>query len=180
MPNAKGGKKFKKGKKQTFHQKALIYKDPKEDQEYGKIIRAVGNGRFEIQCFDGKTRMGIIAGNMRKRVWINKDDIILFSKWEFTTDDDKCSIIHKYDTDEARRLQKEGEFPDTINLDEENEFGNDDNFQFDYGANSGDSSSDEEKDDEEKGEDNKWWTKNADKKGDLDVWESEKIDLDDI
>ena len=76
MPNAKGGKKFKKGKKQTFHQKALIYKDPKEDQEYGKVIRAMGNGRFEIQCFDGKVRMGIIAGNMRKRVWVNKDDII--------------------------------------------------------------------------------------------------------
>ena len=121
MPNAKGGKKFKKGKKQSFHQKALIYKDPKEDQEYGKIVRAMGNGRFEVQCFDGKTRMGIIAGNMRKRVWINKDDIILFSKWGFTTDDDKCSIIHKYDIDESRKLQKEGEFPDIINLDEENE-----------------------------------------------------------
>ena len=55
MPNAKGGKKFKKGKKQTFHQKALIYKDPKEEKEHGKVIRAMGNGRFEIQCFDGKT-----------------------------------------------------------------------------------------------------------------------------
>ena len=146
MPNAKGGKKFKKGKKQTFHQKALIYKDPKEDQEYGKVIRAMGNGRFEIQCFDGKIRTGIVAGNMRKRVWVNKDDIILFSKWEFTTDDDKCSIVHKYDIDESRKLQKEGEFPDSINLEEDNEFNKDDNnFQFDY-----DSSEEEE---EEKKED---------------------------
>jgi len=178
MPNAKGGKKFKKGKKQTFHQKALIYKDPKEDQEYGKVIRAMGNGRFEIQCFDGKTRMGIVAGNMRKRVWVNKDDIILFSKWEFTTDDDKCSIVHKYDIDESRKLQKEGEFPDTINLDEENEFGDDDNFQFDYDA--VDSSSDEETNDKKK-EDNKWWSKDdKNKEDDLDVWNSEKIDLDDI
>ena len=30
---------------------------------------------------------------------------------------DYLGIIHKYDTDEARRLQKEREFPDTINLD---------------------------------------------------------------
>tara|TARA_B100001115_G_C15727707_1_gene354251 strand:- start:267 stop:857 length:591 start_codon:yes stop_codon:yes gene_type:complete len=172
MPNAKGGKKFKRGKKNTSFEKKLIYKDPKEDQEYGKVIRAMGNGRFEIQCFDGKTRMGIVAGNMRKRVWVNKDDIILFSKWEFTTDDDKCSIVHKYDIDESRKLQKEGEFPDTINLDEENEFGNDDNFQFDYGDNSGDNSSDEEKDDEEKTEDNKWWTKseNNNNKDIEDVW----------
>ena len=170
MPNAKGGKKFKRGKKNTSFEKKLIYKDPKEDQEYGKVVREMGNGRFEIQCFDGKTRMGIIAGNMRKRVWVNKDDIILFSKWEFTTDDDKCSIVHKYDIDESRKLQKEGEFPDIINLDEENEFLDDDNFQFDYGDADG-SSSDEENDDEEKRENNKWWSKSDNKDKNVeDVW----------
>ena len=158
MPNAKGGKKFKRGKKNTSFEKKLIYKDPKEDQEYGKVVRAMGNGRFEIQCFDGKTRMGIVAGNMRKRVWVNKDDIILFSKWEFTTDDDKCSIVHKYDIDESRKLQKEGEFPDTINLDEENEFGDDDdNFQFDCDSGS------ESDEDNEKEEVSPWWSKDDDK-----------------
>ena len=134
MPNAKGGKKFKKGKKQSFNDKKLIYKDPKEDQEYGKVIRAMGNGRFEIECFDGKNRMGIIAGNMRKRVWVNKDDIILFSKWEFTTDDDKCSIIHKYDEDEVKKLERENQFPANMRLDKENEFLDygDDEITFDY------------------------------------------------
>lgn len=192
MPNAKGGKKFKKGKKQTFHQKALIYKDPKEDQEYGKVIRAMGNGRFEVQCFDGKVRMGIIAGNMRKRVWVNKDDIILFSKWEFTTEDDKCSIIHKYDIDEARRLQKEGEFPDTINLDEENDFNTDDNFEFNYDSGSDDSGdSDKEKEDV-----SPWWASQEGDKTDKsidNIWDQKKetvvtrhhegvtvIDIDDI
>ena len=156
MPNAKGGKKFKRGKKNTSFEKKMIYKDPKEDQEYGKVIRAQGNGRFEIQGFDGKTRMGIIAGNMRKRVWINKDDIILFNRWEFTTDDDKCSIIHKYDIDESRKLQKEGEFPDSINLEEENEFNNDDNnFQFDYGSSDNISEEEDDEEDEEKEEDTK-------------------------
>lgn len=125
MPNAKGGKKFKRGKK-TIHETKLIYKDPKEDQEYGKIIKPMGNGRFEVECFDGKNRVGIIAGNMRKRVWINKDDIILFSKWDFSTDDEKCSIIHKYNIDEVKRLQRENEFPSTIRLEEDNDF-------FDYG-----------------------------------------------
>lgn len=201
MPNAKGGKKFKKGKKQTFHQKALIYKDPKEDQEYGKIVRAMGNGRFEIQCFDGKTRMGIIAGNMRKRVWVNKDDIILFSKWEFTTDDDKCSIIHKYDIDESRKLQKEGEFPDTINLDEENEFNTDDNnFEFNYDSGSSseeDNEAEEEKEEKDKEEEvSPWWNKDKDGKTDKcidNIWDQKKeiletrnhrgitvIDIDDI
>jgi translation initiation factor 1A len=159
MPNKKGGKKFKKGKKQSFHSKAMIYKDPKEDQEYGKVIRAMGNGRFEIQCFDGKNRMGILAGNMRKKVWVNKDDIILFSKWEFTTEDDKCSIIHKYDRDESRKLQRDGEFPDFITLDEENDFTTEDMIQFDYGNDKEPSSSEEEEEEKE---------------------EEEEIDLDDI
>ena len=180
MPNAKGGKKFKKGKKQTFHEKALIYKDPKEDQEYGKVMRAMGNGRFEVQCFDGKTRTGILAGNMRKRVWVNKDDIILFSKWEFTTDDDKCSIIHKYDIDESKRLQREGEFPDTVNLDEENMFVDDNSFTFNYGGGS-DSSDEDDTNGEEKEKDKSWWTtQDKDTNDNTDVWQSEKINLDDI
>ena len=188
MPNAKGGKKFKRGKKNTSFEKKLIYKDPKEDQEYGKVIRAMGNGRFEIQCFDGKTRMGIIAGNMRKRVWVNKDDIVLFSKWEFTTDDDKCSIVHKYDIDESRKLQKEGEFPDSINLDEDNEFINDNSFQFDLDEDNSDSDSEEDIK-----TDDKWWSKDTPKNDSMDdVWgkqnetklsvrhHEEIIDLDDI
>tara|TARA_Y100001958_G_scaffold153188_1_gene140349 strand:+ start:193 stop:774 length:582 start_codon:yes stop_codon:yes gene_type:complete len=177
MPNKKGGKKFKKGKKQTFHEKALIYKDPKEDQEYGKVMRAMGNGRFEIQCFDGKTRIGILAGNMRKRVWVNKDDIILFSKWEFTTDDDKCSIIHKYDIDESKRLQKEGEFPDTVNLDEENSFDAGDNFTFNY--DSGSESESDISEEKEKEDDSPWWESNPSREGNsIDgVWDQTKENL---
>ena len=77
-----------------------------------------------------------------------------------------------------RKLQKGGEFPDSINLDEENEFVNDDNFQFDYGSNS-DSSYDEKKV-MKKIRKRINGGKNDDKKDDLDVWQSEKIDLDDI
>jgi len=148
MPNKKGGKKFKKGKKNTSYEKAMIYKDPKEDQEYAKVVRPMGNGRFEIQCFDGKMRMGIISGKMRKRVWVNKDDIVLFCKWSFSTDDEKCSIIHKYDIDESRKLQREGEFPDFIKLEEENAFISDDldRIQFDYDI--PDSGSDSESEDD--------------------------------
>ena len=72
-------------------------------------------------CFDGgKVRMGAICGTMRKRVWVNRSDIVLISLWTGMTDDSKCSIIHKYSEDESKRLQKEGELPDTFkfNLDE--------------------------------------------------------------
>ncbi len=38
MPNAKGGKKFKKGKKQTFHQKALITRIPKKIKNMERLF----------------------------------------------------------------------------------------------------------------------------------------------
>jgi len=127
MPNKKGGKKFKKGKKQSSYDKALLYKDPKEDQEYAKVIR--------------------VAGNMRKKIWVNKDDIVLISKWEFLTDDTKCSIIHKYDNDEVKKLKRDGEFPECITLETESEFADfgdqDDMITFDYND-PDESSSDEE------------------------------------
>ena len=145
MPNKKGGKKFKKGKKQSYNDKKLIYKNPKEDQEYGKVIGTLGNGRFQIECFDGKSRLGILAGNMRKRVWVNNDDIVLISRWEFLTDSDKCSIVHKYDSDEVSKLQKENEFPKNIKFESENNFDiSDDMISFDYNEPKSSSSESEE------------------------------------
>ena len=154
MPNAKGGKKFKRGKKNSSIEKKLIYKNPKEEQEYAKVISACGNGRFTIQCFDGRDRLGIIAGNMRKRVWVNKDDIVLISRWGFSTDDNKCSIIHKYDSDEVKKLQKNNEFPETIRLDPDSEFNNNDEdmitFEYDDLSDLSDLEEEEEKPEEEK------------------------------
>ena len=150
MPNKKGGKKFKKGKKQSYNDKKLIYKNPKEDQEYGKVISTCGNGRFQIECFDGKTRLGILAGNMRKRVWVNNDDIVLISRWEFLTESDKCSIVHKYDSDEVSKLQKEGEFPKNIQFESENNFNiSDDMISFDYNEPKSSSSESSEEEEEE-------------------------------
>ena len=150
MPNKKGGKKFKKGKKQSYNDKKLIYKNPKEDQEYGKVIGALGNGRFQIECFDGKTRLGILAGNMRKRVWVNNDDIVLITRWEFLTNSDKCSIIHKYDSDEVSKLQKENEFPKNIQFESENNFDiSDDMISFDYDDPKEEKSNSEESSEEE-------------------------------
>lgn len=119
MPNNKGGKKFKKGKKtRGFNdKKQLIKKDPEESQEYAQVVNPKGNGRFELLCCDGgKVRQGTVCGQMRKRVWINRGDLVLISKWEGMTDDTKCSIIHKYSEDEARRLQKEKELPPNFKL----------------------------------------------------------------
>ena len=148
MPNKKGGKKFKKGKKITQHNNKLILKDPKEDQEYAQIKQVLGNGRYKMFCFDGKDRMGIAAGNIRKKTRIILNDIVLTAKWEFQTNDDKCSIVHKYEEDEVQKLKTQGEFPENIKLEEDNPFLDDSENFFSYDNPSDDEGDKKEKDKE--------------------------------
>ena len=97
MPNQKGGKKFKKGKKQTFTKKEFITKDPKEPEEYAVIKKVLGSKRYELLCQDGITRIGICRGKLRTRILV--DDIVLVGLW-VDMQEDKCSILHKYDEDD--------------------------------------------------------------------------------
>jgi len=143
MPNKKGGKKFKKGKKNTSQfQRKLIIKNERDgvtDQEYAKVLKANGSGRFRVLCFDGTERMGIICGQMRKRVWVTPNDIVLVSLWS-NIQDDKCTIIHKYDIDEAYKLKDMGIFPIGITMD--NEPQNDDIFTMKLPSSSDDDDDD--------------------------------------
>lgn len=144
--NKKGGKKHKRGKKDGPINRKLILKDPKQDQEYAKVKKVNGNGRYVILCFDGTERLGIAAGNIKRKTRIMLHDIVLVSLWDFQ--DSKCSIIHKYDEDEVQKLKSQEEFPKNINLDEDNEFSDDVNFSFDLPP---DDEEEEEKKEEKSG-----------------------------
>lgn len=106
MPNKKGGKKYKKGKKTTHVEKELIEKNDKMSEEYGIITKKLGNGRFTVICFDSVERMAIISGKLRKRVWMEIGNVVLLAKWDFQ--DEKCSIIHKYEEMDINKLIKNG------------------------------------------------------------------------
>ena len=65
------------------------------------MLRKLGDGRVEANCFDGTKRMCHIRGKMRKRVWINDGDIVLVALREFG---DTADIFHKYYPEEAFEL----------------------------------------------------------------------------
>ena len=48
-----------------------------------------------------------IRGSMRKRTWINKDDVILVSERDY--EPDKFDVLHKYNNDEVKTLEKQCE-----------------------------------------------------------------------
>jgi translation initiation factor 1A len=116
--NQKGGKKHKRGKKDGYETKALRLKE--EGQEYAQIIALKGNCRFDVKCFDGKERMAIVCGAMRKRKFVNAKDIILVSLRDFQ--DDKCDIIDVYDDNQVHQLKSGKHIPEFINTGESNEF----------------------------------------------------------
>ena len=111
----KGGNKRKKGKNQVIgERRELLYKE--EGQEYGQILRLLGSGRVEVNCFDNVKRLCTIRGKLRHRVWMNAGDLILVSLRDFG--DDKADIIHKYYPEEAFELQELGEIPENITINE--------------------------------------------------------------
>jgi len=124
--NKKGGKKHKRGKKDGYGMKALRFKE--DGQEYAQIKTLKGNCRFDVFCFDGTDRMATLCGSMRKRKFVNQNDIVLVSLRDFQ--DEKCDIIDVYDGSQVQALKESKHIPDSIRL-EENEFTEDiDGIEF--------------------------------------------------
>ncbi|KNG50194.1 eukaryotic translation initiation factor 1A [Stemphylium lycopersici] len=89
----KGGKNRRRGKNENDNEKReLVFKE--EGQEYAQVVKMLGNGRLEAQCFDGARRLAHIRGKLRKKVWINQGDIILLSLRDYQ--DEKGDVIMKY------------------------------------------------------------------------------------
>ena len=144
MPNKKGGKKHKRNKKQDdTYEKTLRLKE--EGQEYAQVIKCLGNCRFNVLCFDGKERMATMCGTMRKRRFINQDNIVLVSLRDWQ--DSKCDIIDNYDENLVRKMKDKGLVPDSIKLDVDKQYSDDDddNLGFVFSTDIPNSESDEEK-----------------------------------
>ena len=143
MPNTKGGKKHKRNKKQsdTF-EKTLRLKE--EGQEYAQITKCLGNCRFTVMCFDGTERMATMCGGMRNRKFVNQNDIVLVSLRDWQ--DSKCDIIDNYDENLTRKLKDKGLVPDSIKLDVDKQYSDDDddNLGFVFSTDIPNSGSDEE------------------------------------
>lgn len=125
------GKRKSKGKKRKdtlSRTRQLEYKD--DGQEYAQVTRMLGNGRCDVQCFDGVKRLAHIRGAMRNKIWIRISDIILVSLRDYQ--DSKCDIIMKYTDEEVRNLKSYGELPESTSLVLEQSNEETENTPFDF------------------------------------------------
>jgi translation initiation factor 1A len=147
MPNKKGGKKYKRNKNVNTENKTTRLKE--EGQEYAQIKKCKGNCRFDVICFDGKERMAIMCGGMKKRVFVNSLDIVLVSirTWQ----DSICDIIGKYNPSDVQKLKQKKLIPESIKFEEKNDVDDDeimdDNLGFTFSYNLPDENDDDGDDD---------------------------------
>jgi translation initiation factor 1A len=71
---------------------SLVFKG--EDTGYGYVRACLGDGRFDVLCEDMESRMGIMRGTMRNRVWISAGAVVLYGTRAFQRD--KVDIVHLY------------------------------------------------------------------------------------
>lgn len=126
MPKNKiGGSGAKKAASKNESQTTRELSFAEELQDYAIVETLLGNGRVKLRCLtDNQERLGTIRGNMYKKVWIDKNDVVLVSLREYQLD--KCDIILKFSPDEVKALKKYGE----IKLNRLNNIENDDSMAY--------------------------------------------------
>ena len=109
MPrNKTGGKKHKqRANRATGSESTRVLRFKEDQEDYAKIIKALGNCRFQVICGDGKERMAHIPGSLRKSDRFDTNSYVLVSLRDFQ--DEKTDILCKYTPQEVSKLIKLGE-----------------------------------------------------------------------
>ncbi len=79
---------------------------PDDDEVLGIVESMLGANRLKVRCMDGETRTARIPGRMKKRVWINEDDVVIVEPWDWQ--DEKADVKWRYDSQAAEKLREEG------------------------------------------------------------------------
>lgn len=143
VKNTKGGNKAKRSKNSVDRTagRPLVIKKA-EDEIYGRITKRLGGEPpiVEVQCLDREVRRCVIRGKMKKRVWMNPDDVVLikYNKDNIVSLDDKNKmetgeILHKYQPSEIMRLKSLGEIDHFLVIQKDsNDVTSIDDYDFDF------------------------------------------------
>jgi len=113
MPNLKGGKGYKKGKKENEEELDMLECNAADGQMFGRVVKVLGNKRFLVYCNDNMKRICRICGSMRKSEWIEKGCIVLISIRPVSTilcdveKEEKGDIIGLLDPSLVGKLKKD-------------------------------------------------------------------------
>lgn len=72
----------------------------------GVVEEMLGANRIKVRCTDGVTRQGRIPGKMRKRTWIQKEDVVIVEPWDWQ--EEKADVKWRYEQSSVRWLKDNG------------------------------------------------------------------------
>ncbi len=135
MPNIRGGKGYKKGKKNpvSAEERAGKFSGLEDDQIYGRAVRLLGNRRIACFCGDGIERVCKIRGAlcnkgspMKQKILIG--DIVVLSGRDFEKDP-VMDIIDKVPRTHWKYIKQDKTINPQLFADENGEDGLDDLFE---------------------------------------------------
>jgi len=119
MPNLKGGKSYKKAKKNSFQ--TPTFEIAQEGQTYAKILKKLGDRRFSIQIHGTQEKtIGKARGGMKGWHTMKQDDVVLVSGRDFRNSNDESfvqdtyDIIQCYPNDQVNKLKKMNQITDPL------------------------------------------------------------------
>ena len=99
----------------------LITKDYDGTQEYATVTKMLGNGRVLVVYQVGPEKKEIqatIRGSMRRREWVNVNDLVLIAFRDFGETHD---IIRKFSDTEVHELRRLGELDLVVCVEEDDD-----------------------------------------------------------
>jgi translation initiation factor 1A len=111
------------GKKRSYRSKNRDFIIPDDDQQFAVVKELLGNGRGNVLCNDGQSRLARIRGSLRKgpnKAVVSKGDLVIVSNRDF---EDKVDLVHKYTHDEATTVFRQYQLPDALKKTFNNDIG---------------------------------------------------------
>ncbi len=82
-------------------------KMPDQGEMVGTVIKIAGATKFLVRCMDGKERLCIIPGRLRRRFWIKENDVVIVRPWVVQTDE-RGDIVWRYSVLDISKLKERG------------------------------------------------------------------------
>ncbi len=83
---------------------------PTEGEVLGRVVKLLGSDHILVKCVDGKTRLGRIRGQLKRRIWVRDNDIVLIAPWDFKAEE-RGDIVWRYTFGQIGWLQANNYLP---------------------------------------------------------------------
>jgi translation initiation factor 1A len=91
----------------TIEEEIARIRIPRQGEVLAIATTMLGAGKIMVECDDGFTRIGRVAGRIKKKVWIRLGDLVLVEPWKVQTNE-RGDIVWKYRRNQAAWLKRKG------------------------------------------------------------------------